>query len=77
MINVACKQDGHVRQFSSISGCIEDGLKFWSCHIVTKRWGRAYEAFTLMESVESGRCHCFWMKQNSEPYAHLVAHVDK
>ncbi len=25
-----------------------------------------------MESVESGRCHCFWMKQNSEPYVHLV-----
>ncbi len=35
---------------------------------MTKRWGRTYEAFTFLEGVESGRCHCFWMKQNSELY---------
>ncbi len=39
---------------------------------MTKRWGRAQEIFTLLKSVESGRCHCFWMEQNSEPYKHLV-----
>ncbi len=27
-INVACRQDERVRQFSPISGCIEDDLKF-------------------------------------------------
>ncbi len=55
--------------------CISDCRKrfrVWSCHIVTKRWGRAQEIFTLLKSVESGRCHCFWMEQNSEPYKHLV-----
>ncbi len=55
--------------------CISDCRKqfeVWSCHIVTQRWGRAQEAFIHLESVESGRCHCFWMKQNSEQYAHLV-----
>ncbi len=58
LINVACRQNVCVWQCSTISGCIDDNLKFG--------------AFTLVESVQSGRCHCFWMKQNSEPYAHLV-----
>ncbi len=57
LINVACRQDGRVWQFSPISGCIEDDLKFGA---------------VILWPKESGRCHCFWMKQNSEPYEHLV-----